>query len=114
MFNVVVVLFTAVSPNCCGLARSGRPPLCALRDTAPQSLSLLPGAPARLLPAARDHRTRAATSIEKWRALGRQIPKRSLRAIVIRPRAVKSPVPGCEPAATVGRNGPEHAIFLST
>src|SRR6266478_925670 len=106
MFNVVVVLFTAVSPSYCGLARSGRPPLCALRGTARQPLSLPPGAPARLLPAARDHRTRAAMSIEKWRALVRQIPKRSLRAIVIRFRAVKSPVPGCEPAATVGRNGP--------
>src|SRR5882672_3267332 len=88
MFNVVVVLFTAVSPNCSGLARSGRPPLCALRGTARQPLSLPPGAPARLLPAARDHRTRAAMSIEKWRALVRQIPKRSLRAIVIRFRAV--------------------------
>src|SRR5713101_7006370 len=83
MFNVVVVLFTAVSPNCCGLARSGRPPLCALRGTARRPLSLPPGAPARLLPAARDHRTPAAMSIEKLRALLRQTLGLLLRAVLL-------------------------------
>src|SRR5882762_9318415 len=106
MFNVVVVLFTAVSPNCSGLARSGRPPPCALRGTARRRLSLPPGALARLLPAARDHRTRAAMPREKLRALVRQIPGLSLRAIANRLRAAKSPVPGRKAAAIVGRNAP--------
>src|SRR5580700_3918672 len=105
MFNVVIVLFTLVSPSRSGLARNGRPLLCVLRGIAPQPRLLPPSVLHEPLPASRDRQTPAAAWTEKSRRLHRQTPPLLLLAIARRLRAKESPAREFAPQLPAEKNG---------
>src|SRR6267143_3200013 len=98
IFSVVVVLFTAMSPpSRRGPAGIGRPPLCALRDTARRQRLPPPAVLLQLPRSALGRRTPAARSKETWRALVRRIPQPPPREEWCCLRATRSLAPEFEP-----------------
>src|SRR5271169_2341098 len=87
VLSVGVVLFTVVSPTRRAPVKTGRPPPYVLRDTARQSLSLLPYHRSDLVQSAPYRRIPAANSKEKSRVPSRRTPPRSLPANACPPPA---------------------------